>query len=216
MCTVPLVLTNQIQACTPAPNILRWYLLFPWYWPFKFKHAYTHQKLYVNVICSLGTDNVDVYCSFGTILSIQACIYLDAPLWQPKSHCINITIKINCISATTLNTDMLSKSHTKSHPIKKVGFFCYRCGRDDFGFALALALAVLASNCKQFLPPELPQAKFVALPGQIVVTHPDFSSSHNEQLVACSIRLPRNVPHISFKYIWRKIPCDSSFQNNEI
>ena len=68
MCTVPLVLTNQIQACTPAPNILCWYLLFPWYWPFKFKHAYTHQKLYVNVFCSLGTDNVDVYCSFGAIL----------------------------------------------------------------------------------------------------------------------------------------------------
>jgi len=31
------------------------------------------------------------------------------------------------------NTDMLSKSHTKSRPIKKVEFFCYRCGRDNFG-----------------------------------------------------------------------------------
>ena len=29
--------------------------------------------------------------------------------------------------------DMLSKNHTKSHPVKKVGFFCYRCDRDDFG-----------------------------------------------------------------------------------
>ena len=28
---------------------------------------------------------------------------------------------------------MLSKNHTKSRPIKKAGFFCYRCGRDDFG-----------------------------------------------------------------------------------
>jgi hypothetical protein len=34
----------------------------------------------------------------------------------------------------------------------------------------------------------------VALPGQIVVTHPDLSSSDNEQLVACSTRLPKNVP----------------------
>ena len=54
-------------------------------------------------------------------------------MWQPKSQRINITIKINCIFATTLNTDMLSKNHTKSHPVKKVGFFCYWCGRDDFG-----------------------------------------------------------------------------------
>ena len=28
---------------------------------------------------------------------------------------------------------MLSKNHIKSRPVKKVGFFCYRCGRDDFG-----------------------------------------------------------------------------------
>jgi hypothetical protein len=55
---------------------------------------------------------------------------------QPKSQRINITIKINCIFATTLNTDMLSKNHIKSHPVspvKKVGFFCYQCGCDDFG-----------------------------------------------------------------------------------
>ena len=45
MSTVPLVLTIQIQACTPPPFILCWcLLLFPWYWPFKFKHAYTHQN----------------------------------------------------------------------------------------------------------------------------------------------------------------------------
>ena len=28
---------------------------------------------------------------------------------------------------------MLSKNHIKSRPVKKVGFFCYQCGRDDFG-----------------------------------------------------------------------------------
>jgi len=129
MFTVPLVLTIQIQACTPAPNILRWYLLFPWYWPFKFKHDYTHQKIYVNVFCSLGTDDLWYHTEHSS-MHLSWCTTM---LWQPKSHRINVTIKINCISATTLNTDMLSKRHTKSRPIKKVGFFCYRCGHDDFG-----------------------------------------------------------------------------------
>jgi len=58
MSTVPLVLTIQIQACLQATKIL----------------------------CQFGTDDVDVYCSFGTILSIQACIYLDAPLCDNQSH----------------------------------------------------------------------------------------------------------------------------------
>ena len=57
-----------------------------------------------------------------------------------------------------------------------------------------LALTVLASNCKRFLPTELPHTQIVAFPGQIVVTYPDISSSHNEQLVASLTRLPKNVP----------------------
>ena len=95
--TVPLVLTIQIQAC--VPNLLHWCLLFPWYWPFKFKHA--HHLFYA-----------DVYCSLGMVLTIQiqACIsiplvlmvwFLHALSWcttmmlQLKSKLINITIKIN-------------------------------------------------------------------------------------------------------------------------
>ena len=108
--TVPLVLTIQIQACLYAPKILCQCLLFPWYW-----------WRWCLLFLWYHTGHSSMHLSWCTTV-----------LWQPKSHRINITIKINCISATTLNTDMLSKSHTKSRPIKKVGFFCYRCGRDDF------------------------------------------------------------------------------------
>ena len=55
--TVPLVPTIQIQACLHVPKFLCQCLLFPRY-----------------------IDNIYVYCSFGTILSIQVCILLDAPL----------------------------------------------------------------------------------------------------------------------------------------
>ena len=55
MSTVPLVPAIQILAC--VPNSLRWCLLFPWYWPFKFKHAHPHQIFYADIYCSLGTDH---------------------------------------------------------------------------------------------------------------------------------------------------------------
>ena len=110
MCTVPLVLTIQIQSWLDAPKNLCQCLLFPWYW-----------RRWCLLFLWYHTEHSSMHLSWCTTM-----------LWQPKSHRINITIKINCISATTLNTDMLSKSHTKSHPIKKVGFFCFRCGRDDF------------------------------------------------------------------------------------
>ena len=42
--------------------------------------------------------------------------------------------------------------------------------------------------------PLLPHAKLLALPGHIVVTQPELSSIHNEQLVQCSTSPPKNVP----------------------
>jgi hypothetical protein len=36
------------------------------------------------------------------------------------------------MSTAPLNGTDMSKNNTKSFPIKKVGFFCFRCGRDDF------------------------------------------------------------------------------------
>ena len=135
-----LVPTIQIQACTPPPFILRWcLLLFPWYWPFKFKHAYTRQNFFVSVFCSLGMVDWQCWCLlFLWYHTEHSSLHLSwcTTMGQPKSQRINITIKINCIFATTLNTDMLSKNHIKSHPVspvKKVGFFCYWCGCDDFG-----------------------------------------------------------------------------------
>ena len=38
-------------------NILHWWLLFPWYRPFKFTHAHPHQIFYTDFYCSLGTDH---------------------------------------------------------------------------------------------------------------------------------------------------------------
>jgi hypothetical protein len=138
MSTVPLVLTIQIkEACTPR--------LFFYAGVYccslgtdhsNSSNAYTRQNFYVIVFCSLGMVDWQRWCLlFLWYQTEHSSLHLSwwTTICQPKSRRINITIKINCIFATTLNMDMLSKNHTKSHPVKKVGFFCYRCDRDDFG-----------------------------------------------------------------------------------
>ena len=105
---------------------------------------------YLGVYCSLGTDhsNSSMRTKYSTLMStvplvmtiqIQACINapkilcqcLLFPWYWPRWCLLFLSFK-HALSWCTTMWQPKSKNHAKSRPIKKVGFFCYQCGRDDF------------------------------------------------------------------------------------
>jgi hypothetical protein len=105
--TVPLVPPIQILAC--APNILRWCLLFPWYWPFKSKHAHPHQ-IFTLVYCSLGTDH-----SNSSMLTLWIAWWLHH-LW----YCQLLQIIMKCVVKNTVTSGSIIDFASDLIPITSI------------------------------------------------------------------------------------------------